>query len=266
MKVNAAKAKMLAGGTAFGFELGFGSPLVAEALSRSGIDYLQIDTQHGDWGPDSTLAALVAMEGGTATPMARVARNDYTHDRSAARRGHAWASSCRWSTPPRTPRPPPMPAASRRSVRARAAGAGSGATDPDYWDWIDEQMLLMVQIESITAVENAEAILATPAWTAAGPARPTSPLDGHPPARADDRDDAMPRAGADPWQACKNTGKIPGIAAMDPEDAADRAAQGWRFINAGADYQLLMDAAQTGLATVNLEWQPSSTHVRTTNY
>ena len=78
MKVNAAKAKMLAGSTAFGFELGFGSPLIAEALSRTGIDYLQIDTQHGDWGPDSTLAALVAMEGGTATPMARVARNDYT--------------------------------------------------------------------------------------------------------------------------------------------------------------------------------------------
>ena len=40
MKVNAAKAKMLAGGTAFGFELGFGSTLVAEALSRTGIDYL----------------------------------------------------------------------------------------------------------------------------------------------------------------------------------------------------------------------------------
>ena len=42
--------------------------------------------------------------------------------------------------------------------------------------------------------------------------------------------------------------------------------QGWRFINAGADYQLLMDAAKTGLETVDLDWQPSSTHVRTTNY
>ncbi|HYP60338.1 MAG TPA: hypothetical protein VEQ36_07905, partial [Thermomicrobiales bacterium] len=54
MKVNAAKAKMLAGSTAFGIELGFGSPLIAESLSRTGIDYLQIDTQHGDWGPGST--------------------------------------------------------------------------------------------------------------------------------------------------------------------------------------------------------------------
>ncbi len=52
--------------------------LIAEALSHSGIDYLQIDNQHGDWGPDSTIAALMAIEGGTATPMARVARNDYT--------------------------------------------------------------------------------------------------------------------------------------------------------------------------------------------
>ena len=78
MKINTAKAKMLAGGTAFGFELGMGSATIAEALSRTGIDYLQLDNQHGDWGPDSTIAALIAMEGGTATPMARVARNDYT--------------------------------------------------------------------------------------------------------------------------------------------------------------------------------------------
>src|SRR5918999_2227846 len=78
MKINTAKAKMIAGGTAFGFELGMGSALIAEALARTGIDYLQLDNQHGDWGPDSTIAALIAMEGGDATPMARVARNDYT--------------------------------------------------------------------------------------------------------------------------------------------------------------------------------------------
>lgn len=265
MKVNAAKAKMLAGGTAFGFELGFGSPLIAESLSRTGIDYLQIDTQHGDWGPDSTLAALVAMEGGTATPMARVARNDYTligrlldegmmgivvpmvHTAEDAK---AAADACRF---------PP--------IGTRSCGWGRiGRTDPDYWDWIDEQVLLMVQIESITAVENAEAILSTPGvdgcWT--GPADLAYSMGIHP--RDQRSDDRHHRALERIMEACANTGKIPGIAAMNPEDAVDRAAEGWRFINAGADYQLLMDAAKTGLETVDLDWQPSSTHVRTTNY
>jgi len=67
-------------------------------------------------------------------------------------------------------------------------------------------------------------------------------------------------------EACANTGKIPGIAAMNPEDAADRAAQGWRFINAGADYQLLLDGAKAGIDTVDLDWQPSAKRVRTTSY
>jgi 4-hydroxy-2-oxoheptanedioate aldolase len=265
MKVNATKTKMLAGGTAFGFELGFGSPLIAEALSRTGIDYLQIDTQHGDWGPGSTLAALVAMEGGSATPMARVARNDYTligrlldegmmgiivpmvHTGEDAK---AAADACRF---------PP--------IGTRSCGWGRvGRTDPDYWDWIDEQVLLMVQIESITAVDNAEAILSTPGvdgcWT--GPADLAYSMGIHP--RDQRSEDRHARALERIQEACANTGKIPGIAAMNPEDAADRAAQGWRFINAGADYQLLLDGAKAGIDTVDLDWQPSAKRVRTTSY
>jgi 4-hydroxy-2-oxoheptanedioate aldolase len=265
MKINTAKAKMLAGGTAFGFELGMGSALIAEALSRTGIDYLQIDTQHGDWGPDSTLAALVAMEGGTATPVARVARNDYTligrlldegmmgivvpmvHTAEDAR---AAADACRF---------PPL--------GARSCGWGRvGRNDPDYWDWIDEQVLVMVQIESITAVENAEAILSTPGvdgcWT--GPADLAYSMGIHP--RDQRQDDRHRRALERILEACANTAKIPGIAAMNPEDAADRAAQGWRFVNAGADYQLLLDAARAGLKTVGLDRELAGQEARTTSY
>ena len=252
MKLNTAKAKMLAGGAAFGFELGLGSATVAETLSRTGIDYLQIDNQHGDWGPDSTISALIAMEGGTATPMARVARNDYTmigrlldegmlgiivpmvHTPEDAK---AAADACRF---------PPL--------GARSCGWGRvGRNDPDYWDWIDEQVLLMVQIESVTAVENAEAILATPGvdgcWT--GPADLSYSMGFHPREQGDHERHA--RALERIQAACANTGKIPGIAAANPVDAADRARQGWRFINAGADYQLLLDGALEGLKAIGLQ-------------
>ena len=258
MKINATKAKLLSGGTAFGFELGLGSPLVAEVLARSGIDYLQIDTQHGDWGPDSTIAALIAIEGGTATPMARIARNDYTmigrlldegmmgiivpmvHTAGDAK---AAADSCRF---------PPL--------GTRSCGWGRvGRNDPDYWDWIDEQVLVMVQIESIIAVENAEAILSTPGvdgcWT--GPADLSYSMGIHP--RDQRRNEEHLRALERIKEACANTGKIPGIAAMSPEDAADRASQGWRFINAGQDAQLLTDAARIGIATVGLSMQSGKT-------
>lgn len=78
MKLNTAKQKMLEGKPAFGFGMGLGSPAVAETLSRTGIDFLLLDRQHGSWGDDSTIAALTAMAAGSTIPMARVARNDYT--------------------------------------------------------------------------------------------------------------------------------------------------------------------------------------------
>ena len=69
---------MLEGKPAFGYALALGSPLNAELLSNCGIDFLLLDRQHGSWGDDSTIAALTAMAAGSAVPMARVARNDYT--------------------------------------------------------------------------------------------------------------------------------------------------------------------------------------------
>ncbi|HEX8969679.1 MAG TPA: hypothetical protein VF937_17480 [Chloroflexota bacterium] len=71
MQVNTAKRKMRDGQPAYGYGLGLGSPLAAELLARSGIDWFLLDTQHGPSGHDSAIAALMAMQGGSATPMAR---------------------------------------------------------------------------------------------------------------------------------------------------------------------------------------------------
>ena len=152
---------MLGGEPAFGYALGLGSPLAAEALGGAGIDFLLLDTQHGSWGPDSTIAALSAMSAGSAVPMARVATNNYTQIGRLLDEGmlgivvpmvdtpedaRAAAAACRF---------PPHGSRSWGWGRAWAYGA-------DYPDWIDGQVFLAVQIESARAVENAEAILATP--------------------------------------------------------------------------------------------------------
>jgi 4-hydroxy-2-oxoheptanedioate aldolase len=265
VRINKTKQKLEAGGTAYGFELAFGSAIVAEALARTGIDYLQIDNQHGDWGPDSTIAALMGIEGSDCTPIARVARNDYTligrlldegmmgivvpmvHTAEDAK---AAADACFY--PPRG---------------NRSSGWGRiGRTTDDYWSWIEDEILLMVQIESITAVNNAEAILSTPGvagcWT--GPADLAFSLGIHP--RNQRQSDEHIRALERVLEACRNTGKVPGIAAMNPEDAIARAADGWRFINAGADSQLMMDGAVAAIKTVGLAKPNLSEAQRTTTY
>jgi 4-hydroxy-2-oxoheptanedioate aldolase len=251
VKINATKAKMLAGQPAFGYELGLGSPLVAEALAETGIDYLQIDNQHGDWGPDSTLAALVAIEGGGATPIARVAKNDYTMI------GRLLDSGCMGIVVPMVHTVADAKAAADATrfppLGQRSCGWGRvGRNDPDYWDWIDEQVLLMVQIESITAVENAEAILSTPGvdgcWI--GPADLAWSMGIHP--KHSGSDERHARAIERAVDACRNTGKIPGIACGSPEESARRASEGFLFLNAGGDFILLMESARAGLKTVGL--------------
>jgi len=246
MKINTAKQKMLEGKPAFGYGLGLGSPLVAEYLSHTGIDFLLLDRQHGSWGTDSTIAAFSAIAGGSAIPMARVARNDYTLiglllDQGAmgiivpmvhtAEDAQAAASACRL---------PPTGTRSWGWGRARNLG-------DDYSDQIDEQLFVAVQIESIRAVENAEAIMSTPGidgcWL--GPADLALSMDISPKVMFENEKHA--KAVERVLQACKNTGKIPGFAGGSPEQALQLARQGFQFLTAGADATHLLGSAMNGV-------------------
>ena len=247
MILNTAKQKMLSGRPAFGFALGMGSPLNAELLSRSGIDFVMVDRQHGSWGEDSAIAALVAITGSSAIPMARVARNDYTFIGRLLDEGvmgmvvpmvdtpdqaRAAADACRL---------PPQGSRSWGWGRAKLYGA-------DYADRINEELFVAVQLESVEAVENAEAILSTPGidgcWT--GPSDLSLSMGFHP-SEMDDREEHA-RALETILEACKNTGKIPGIAGLGVDDALKKASQGFRFITATSDGGLLGSGAATAVA------------------
>ena len=242
---------MLRGEAAFGYSLGLGSPLAAEILAHSGIDFILLDTQHGSFGPDSTIAALLAMAAGAATPMARVARNDYTLigrllDEGAlgivvpmidtAEDARAAAAACRL---------PPRGARSWGWGRASRYGA-------DYPDAIDDEVFVAVQIESQQAVENAEAILSVPGvdgcWV--GPADLALSLGMRPSAAA--TDERHQQALEQVLAACRDTGKIPGLACSSPEEAHRRAEQGFRYLTAASDAGMLVAGARDGLKTLGM--------------
>lgn len=247
MIINRAKAKMAAGQPAFGYALELGSAIAAELMATTGVDFIMVDTQHGSFGPDSTISALMAVSAGAAaTPMARVASNDYTRigrllDEGAlgivvpmvhtAEAAQAAAGACRF---------PPL--------GTRSWGWGrAGRSGDDYGDVANEQIFVAVQIESAEAAANAEAILATPGvdgcWI--GPGDLALSLGLHP--RDAQGDERHERAIARVLDACRNTGKIPGFAAYTPEDARRRAAQGFLFLTAGSDLEILLIGARSGV-------------------
>jgi 4-hydroxy-2-oxoheptanedioate aldolase len=246
MRTNDAKSRLLRGEPAFGYSLGLGSPLAAEMLAHSGIDFILLDTQHGSFGPDSTILSFAAMTGGSATPMVRVARNDYTLigrllDEGAlgivvpmvhtAEDARAAADACRFP-----------PTGTRSWGWGRAARYGD-----DYADAVNDQVLVMVQIESAQAVDNAEAILGTPGvdgcWI--GPSDLALSLGVHPRDRV--TDERVIGAVERVFAACRNTGKIPGFAASGSTDARQRADAGFRFLTAGSDVGFILEGARAGL-------------------
>lgn len=251
MRTNTAKAKMATGKPAFGYSLGMGSPLAAEALAGSGIDFILLDTQHGSFGADSVIACLIAMSSGAATPMARVARNDYTLIGRLLDEGvlgivvpmvdtpeqaKAAADACR------------LPPVGNRSWGWGRAGRYGG----EYPDRINDEMFVAVQLESITAVENAEAIMSTSGvdgcW--AGPADLALSM-GIDPRRAGE-DDRHAKALERIVAACRNTGKAPGLSCSSPEEMVRRAGQGFQFLTGGSDLGFILSGAAAGLKTLGM--------------
>lgn len=244
MRINTAKQKMLKGQPAFGYGLGLGSPVAAEALAHCGIDFLLLDRQHGSWGEDSTIAALIAMHGGSAIPMARVSRNDYTmigrlldegcmgiivpmvHTAEDAK---AAADACRLP-----------PTGSRSWGWGRAALYGS-----DYPDTVNDQIFVAVQIESRLAVENVEAIMATPGidigWIGHFDLTNALGIDGqfdHP------RYKAAVKAVV---KACKRNGKAAGFLCGDVKTGKRYLDWGFRVLAYGTDTGVFQGALKAGI-------------------
>ena len=243
---NSAKKTMLSGEPAFGWALGLGSPLAGERLAQTGVDFIMIDGQHGSWGSDSMITTFMAINAGGATPMARVASNDYTrigrllddgalgiivpmvHTAADAKRA---ADACRYP-----------PAGTRSWGWARAA-----TYSDNYPFEVNDEVFVAVQIESVEAVKNAVEILGTDGvdgcWI--GPADLTLSL-GYTPG-SEDGNKALAEAVDQIEAAGKQTGKILGYACGGTEQARQLADRGFRFLTAGSDVGFMMAGAQAGL-------------------
>jgi 4-hydroxy-2-oxoheptanedioate aldolase len=251
MKLNTAKQKMLRGEPTFGYSAKLGSPVAAELLGNAGVDFVMLDGQHGSWGNESIVQGIAAVCATPAMPFVRVIHNTYSEIArlldagvfgiivpmiDTVEQARAVAMACRY---------PPVGERSYGWGRAVAYG-------DDYADWINDQLFVAVQIESVEALKNVEAIMAVPGIDGCmtGPADLALSMGFHP--RDAGKHDEHARALECIVQACRNTGKIPGIdtGGAGPESAAKRVAQGFIFIPMGSDAKFVSGGAAAGLKMV----------------
>ncbi len=241
MRINTAKRRMLEGKPAIGTSVVMGAPLAGELLSMAGFDFILVDNQHGMWDDDSSMAAFRSICLGAAIPMARVRQNDFGAigrllDRGAlgiivpmvnsAEEAQAAARAVRY------------PPHGGRSM----GGIGAAFLGEDYAKQVNDEVFLAVQIESVQAVSQAEAILSVDGvdgcWIGPTDLSNSMGVDRSTPEGAQAVEAAIMKV----LDACHKTGKIPGIAAGN--DAAYWLERGFLFVTAGSDVDFVLKGAR----------------------
>lgn len=137
------------------------SPVAAENMAHVGWDWLVVDVEHSPVGFDTMVNCFRAAQLGGAVPMARVPWNDTvwiqrTLDAGALGLVVPMVNSAADASA--------VVGNMKYATRGQRSFGGSRVTpyiDGEYRTWADEQLAIIVMIETIQAVENADAILGT---------------------------------------------------------------------------------------------------------
>ncbi|BBE24230.1 2,4-dihydroxyhept-2-ene-1,7-dioic acid aldolase [Arthrobacter sp. MN05-02] len=239
-----------------------GSPLVAEICAGSGLDWLLIDAEHSPNGLESILAQLQAVSGYPVHTLVRPPVNDTVLIKQYLDLGvqnllipmvntvaDAEAAVAATRYPPE----------GVRGVGSALARAARWNRIPDYLGSAAGTISVTVQIESTTAVEAVEDILAVDGVDAIflGPSDLAASMgllgrQEHPDVRT-----AVERCLA----AAHRAGKPAGVNAFTPDTARSYLDTGASFILVGADVALLArgsEALATAYLPVRRDDSPSS--------
>ncbi len=247
-------ARLRAGDIVHSAWCGLGAPIVAEMIARDGFNTVTLDAQHGLWDFAAMRDAVAAVRGAGAAPMVRVALNDFgTVSRlldvgcegiiapfiNTAEDARAFAAVAKY---------PPL---GERSFGPMRAMTLTGIADPkDYVSQANDNIVALAMIETRAAVDNIEAIAATPGIDGLflGPVDMSLTLSGGKSldAGAPDVDRVLTRI----IQATKDTGKIAGTYCFEAEHAAAFEKRGVRFFLIGSDTAFLRGGTATALKTL----------------
>jgi 2-keto-3-deoxy-L-rhamnonate aldolase RhmA len=143
--------------------LNLGSPLTVEIAGLAGFDWLLIDHEHGPGGEDTMLHQLQAASATPAFPVVRIAQNETPRFKRVLDMGACGVMVPYVSTEAETKaavaamRYPPHGV---RGIAKINRGAGFGGDFADYYAHAHERLLTVIQIETVEALKNIDAIAA----------------------------------------------------------------------------------------------------------
>ena len=242
--------KLRSGRPTVGTWLSLCSPVVAEMMARIGWDWMVVDAQHSLVSFDSMVNCFRAIQLGGAVPMARVPWRDTiwiqrTLDAGAlglvipmintAEDATSVVSNMKYAT---------------KGQRSWGGSRVAPYIDGDYRSWTDENLAIMVMIETVQAVENAEAILSVEGVVGCfiGPADLALSMGAKETGPGTQHEAAM----LEVLRAAQKVGKAAGKYCMSGVEVSQRIAQGFQFLGLSSDAGMLVKAAREEYSAVDL--------------
>ena len=226
-----------------------GHPAVAEIMAGEGFDFLGVDLEHTPISLEAFYHVALAAKGTDCDVLARLPSCDAVLAKQVLDSGAAGIIVPSVNTPAEAAQSVAMakfpPAGIRGASLCRATGFG--ARFSEYFQAHNDEVLVVVMLEHITAVQNADAILATPGLDAVliGPYDLSASMGfagqlQHPDVLA---------AQETILDACRRRQVAAGIHVV-PVDAGEvrrRIQQGFRFIACGIDTLFVREGCRTML-------------------
>jgi 4-hydroxy-2-oxoheptanedioate aldolase len=243
--------RLRAGETVFTSWCMLGSPIVAETTAREGFAAVVLDIQHGLWDTAAIVTGIGAVHHGGAAPVVRVPVDDFAFVSRALDMGaeaiiapmvNTQGDARQFAAAAKYP-----PLGERSWGPGRAMTLQGRAVAADYLREANECTLTMAMIETRTALDNLEAIAATPGIDALfiGPYDLATALSAG--TAQDIQAPEVERAIDRICAAAVKAGKIPGIYCRDAEGALAMAKRGFRFVSVGSDASMLRESAAAAL-------------------
>jgi 4-hydroxy-2-oxoheptanedioate aldolase len=164
MKRNYVRRKLLGGETSVGCFIGLGSPSVAELMGHAGFDWLMIETEHNAVDLADVQHMLMAIGNTNAVPMVRLPSADSTHIQQALDIGAYGImvpmirSADEAERVVAATRYPPLGKRGFGGLRAGEYTFGN----KEYFENANEDILVVLIIETKEALDDIEAIAAVP--------------------------------------------------------------------------------------------------------
>ena len=250
MRPNTIKRLWAEGKPALGARLQTASTIVAEQMAHAGFDWLYIDGEHSPANLLTIVQMMQVISSADTMPIVRVPWNDPVQVKRVLDGGAAgviipWVNTaaeaeqavaaCRY---------PP------RGIRGYGPYRGGMSGVPDHPAHADDEILCIVQIETIGAVERIDEILSVPGVDATFIGAADLALSMGVPVIGDNPHPDHVAACAAVLAGALRHGVAPGIGCSGEEEAARRVAEGWKFLNIGADGQYIEQGARRAIEIV----------------